>query len=85
MWPTSRPMPSPCPVHAHLIIYIYVPQWSGPPQDHHRAGTMCVVGHSQPCSDTDVSPLAVHSIGMLYYRHSVRRTKENFITHNALV
>ncbi|KAI4898507.1 hypothetical protein NFI96_006320 [Prochilodus magdalenae] len=26
----------------------------GPPQDHHRAGSMWVVDHSQPCSDTDV-------------------------------
>ncbi|KAI4875402.1 hypothetical protein NFI96_006314 [Prochilodus magdalenae] len=27
---------------------------AGPPQDHHRAGTMWVVDHSQHCSDTDV-------------------------------
>ncbi|KAI4896381.1 hypothetical protein NFI96_003561 [Prochilodus magdalenae] len=26
----------------------------GPPQDHHRAGMMWVVDHSQHCSDTDV-------------------------------
>ncbi|KAI4902149.1 hypothetical protein NFI96_003421 [Prochilodus magdalenae] len=26
----------------------------GPPQDHHRAGLMWVVDHSQHCSDTDV-------------------------------
>ncbi|KAI4903498.1 hypothetical protein NFI96_003153 [Prochilodus magdalenae] len=26
----------------------------GPPQDHHRAGSMWVVDHSQHCSDTDV-------------------------------
>ncbi|KAI4905524.1 hypothetical protein NFI96_000701 [Prochilodus magdalenae] len=27
---------------------------SGPPQDHHRAGSMWVVDHSQHCSDTDL-------------------------------
>ncbi|KAI4895481.1 hypothetical protein NFI96_016428 [Prochilodus magdalenae] len=29
-------------------------QVKGPPQDHHRAGMMWVVDHSQHCSDTDV-------------------------------
>ncbi|KAI4891566.1 hypothetical protein NFI96_002213 [Prochilodus magdalenae] len=32
------------------IIYCFF----GPPQDHHRAGMMWVVDHSQHCSDTDV-------------------------------
>ncbi|KAI4874174.1 hypothetical protein NFI96_008500 [Prochilodus magdalenae] len=30
------------------------PHFGGPPQDHHRAGMMWVVDHSQHCSDTDV-------------------------------
>ncbi|KAI4894292.1 hypothetical protein NFI96_002033 [Prochilodus magdalenae] len=39
--------------------YIAVPsltqqESTGPPQDHHRAGMMWVVAHSQHCSDTDV-------------------------------
>ncbi|KAI4879527.1 hypothetical protein NFI96_001772 [Prochilodus magdalenae] len=39
--PTTPPprLPDPC---------------EGPPQDHHRAGMMWVVDHSQHCSDTDV-------------------------------
>ncbi|KAI4895525.1 hypothetical protein NFI96_007212 [Prochilodus magdalenae] len=42
-------------VHLFLcVLYYPVLQWSGPPQDHHRAGTTWVVDHSQHCSDTDV-------------------------------
>ncbi|KAI4901394.1 hypothetical protein NFI96_018611 [Prochilodus magdalenae] len=36
------------------VLYYPVLQWAGPPQDHHRAGMMWVVDHSQRCSDTDV-------------------------------
>ncbi|KAI4894451.1 hypothetical protein NFI96_023813 [Prochilodus magdalenae] len=32
---------------------------SGPPQDHHRAGMMWVVDHSQHCSDTNVVVVVV--------------------------
>ncbi|KAI4873139.1 hypothetical protein NFI96_025286, partial [Prochilodus magdalenae] len=35
-------------------ICIYSEVKHGPPQDHHRAGTIWVVDHSQHCSDTDV-------------------------------
>ncbi|KAI4876531.1 hypothetical protein NFI96_000478, partial [Prochilodus magdalenae] len=38
-------------VHNHGC---WVNQWSGPPQDHHRAGIMWVVEPSQHCSNTDV-------------------------------
>ncbi|KAI4882236.1 hypothetical protein NFI96_003602 [Prochilodus magdalenae] len=33
---------------------IYGEDSTGPPQDHHRAGSMWVVDHSQYCSDADV-------------------------------
>ncbi|KAI4896221.1 hypothetical protein NFI96_008334 [Prochilodus magdalenae] len=36
------------PKHANVALF------AGPPQDHHRAGSMWVVDHSQHCSDTDV-------------------------------
>ncbi|KAI4883920.1 hypothetical protein NFI96_008395 [Prochilodus magdalenae] len=40
------------PVRGSYFQRFQPPQ--GPPQDHHRAGMMWVVDHSQHCSDTDV-------------------------------
>ncbi|KAI4901863.1 hypothetical protein NFI96_001751 [Prochilodus magdalenae] len=50
--------PEPDPI-AEAYRYCNLPNqtehtWEGPPQDHHRAGMMWVVEHSQHCSDTDV-------------------------------
>ncbi|KAI4900478.1 hypothetical protein NFI96_001864 [Prochilodus magdalenae] len=37
-----------------FFVHSVVRTPTGPPQDHHRAGSMRVVDHSQHCSDTDV-------------------------------
>ncbi|KAI4893393.1 hypothetical protein NFI96_007225 [Prochilodus magdalenae] len=42
------------PIIVPLIPPPLIKPPAGPPQDHHRAGSMWVVDHSQHCSDTDV-------------------------------